>query len=88
MNEQTTAAQDAVIEEHHPVGRLLTAHEVAELLGVKASWVYEQARARRIPHLRLGRYPRFSLSSIVAWTAGLEQGPLPTRWEAPMRSVA
>ena len=35
--------------------RLLTAQEVAERLGVNAHWVSAQARAGRIPHVRLGR---------------------------------
>jgi excisionase family DNA binding protein len=39
--------------------RLLTADELAELLGMKTEWVWAQARAGRIPHVRLGRYRRF-----------------------------
>lgn len=35
-------------------GSLLTAAEVAELLGVPKSWVYEQSRAGRIPTVTLG----------------------------------
>jgi excisionase family DNA binding protein len=38
--------------------RLLTAEEIAERLGVKTQWVWAQARAGRIPHVRLGRYRR------------------------------
>jgi excisionase family DNA binding protein len=39
--------------------KLLTADEVAELLKVNTEWVWAQARAGRIPHVRLGRYRRF-----------------------------
>ena len=59
--------------------RLLTAHEVAERLGVRPSWVYAEARANRIPHIRLGRYTRFNPDSVVAWAAQRERGPLPER---------
>ncbi|MFL5861888.1 MAG: helix-turn-helix domain-containing protein [Solirubrobacteraceae bacterium] len=41
------------------MGRLLTADELAERLGAKTDWVWAQARAGRIPHVRLGRYRRF-----------------------------
>jgi excisionase family DNA binding protein len=53
--------------------RLLDAAEVAELLNVPKSWPLEQARAGRIPHVRLGRYVRFRESAIVAWVEELEE---------------
>jgi excisionase family DNA binding protein len=40
-------------------GSLLTAGDVAELLGVAKSWVYEQSRAGRSPTVTLGRYRRY-----------------------------
>jgi len=52
--------------------RLLTAEEIAERLGVKTQWVWAQARAGRIPHVRLGRYCRFRESAIEAWVCSLE----------------
>jgi excisionase family DNA binding protein len=51
---------------------LLTADEVAKLLGVSASWVYEQSRAGRIPTVTLGRYRRYRREAIEAWLEGLE----------------
>jgi excisionase family DNA binding protein len=57
------------------VERLLTAQEVAELLSVPASWVYAEARAGRIPHVRVGRYRRFSREAIEQWARALERGP-------------
>lgn len=50
--------------------RLLTVREVAELLKVPASWVYEHTRRRtpdRLPHLRLGKYLRFRESDLLDW---------------------
>ncbi len=52
--------------------RLLTAAEVAALLSVPRSWVYEQAREGRIPVVTLGRYRRFREEAIVAWVESLE----------------
>lgn len=52
--------------------RLLTAEEVAERSGVRTDWVWAQARAGRIPHVRLGRYRRFRESALEAWICGLE----------------
>ncbi|HEX2451414.1 MAG TPA: helix-turn-helix domain-containing protein [Gemmatimonadales bacterium] len=53
--------------------RLLTAAEVAELLGVPISWVYEQSRRGLIPTVALGRYRRFREQAITAWIERLEQ---------------
>jgi excisionase family DNA binding protein len=56
-------------------GRLLNAPEAAELLGVKPSWVLTEARAGRLPHVRLGRYVRFRQDSLEEWLARQERGP-------------
>ena len=56
--------------------RLLTVDEVAERLGVTKDWVWAQARAGRIPHVRLGRYRRFREEAIDAWLLQLEQSSL------------
>lgn len=53
---------------------LLTAKEVADLLGVPTSWVYEQSRAGRIPTVRLGRYRRYRREAIEEWVARIEAG--------------
>lgn len=47
--------------------RLLTAEQVAEMLGVPKSWVYEQSRRGAIPTVTLGRYRRFRLEAIEEW---------------------
>jgi len=51
---------------------LLTAGDVAALLGVPRSWVYEQSRRGRIPTVNLGRYRRYRREAIEAWVAQLE----------------
>ena len=51
---------------------LLTADEVATFLRVTRGWVYAETRARRIPHVRLGRYVRYRRSAVEAWVDGLE----------------
>jgi excisionase family DNA binding protein len=51
---------------------LLTADEVAQLLGVPVSWVYEQSRRGRIPTVALGRYRRYRREAIEAWVQRLE----------------
>jgi excisionase family DNA binding protein len=65
---------DERIRELRTVDRLLTAEEVAEQLGMRTDWVWAQARAGRIPHVRLGRYCRFRASAIEAWLNELETG--------------
>jgi excisionase family DNA binding protein len=46
---------------------LLTADEVAEMLGVPKTWVYEHSRKGLIPTVELGRYRRFRREAIEAW---------------------
>lgn len=63
--------------------RLVDAAELAQTLGVPKSWVLAEARAARIPHLRLGRYVRFRESSVLEWLDGLEKGGRPWRKHKP-----
>lgn len=53
-------------------GALMTATEVAELLGVPVSWVYEQSRRGRIPTVTLGRYRRYRRDAVEDWIEELE----------------
>jgi excisionase family DNA binding protein len=49
---------------------LLTVQEVAEILKVPVSWVYERTRRRgadRMPGFRLGKYWRFREADVFAW---------------------
>ena len=52
---------------------LLTVDDVAQRLGVSKDWVWAQARAGRIPNVRIGRYRRFREEAIEEWLAGLEK---------------
>jgi excisionase family DNA binding protein len=52
---------------------LMTADEVAELLGVTRAWIYEQSRAGRMPHVKLGRYYRYRIESLDEWMDELER---------------
>ena len=50
--------------------RLMTVDDVAELLQVPSSWVYEHTRHRcqnRIPGIRLGKYWRFQRTEVNRW---------------------
>lgn len=48
---------------------LLTVDELSRDLKVPKSWVYACTRKKKdsIPHLRVGRYPRFELPKVLAW---------------------
>lgn len=77
-----TPGEPAEIAQVSP-GRLLTAEETAALLSVPKSWVYAETRAGRLPHVKLGRYYRYSRPSIEAFVAGIERGPTVYRKYAP-----
>ena len=52
---------------------LLTVEEVAALLKVSPSWVYEHTRSRgtpraeRLPHIKIGKYVRFEARAVRAF---------------------
>lgn len=52
---------------------LLTAEEVADLLGMGVDWVWAETRAGRIPHVKLGRFYKYRRASIETWLAQLEE---------------
>lgn len=59
---------------------LLTPEELADKLKVKRSWVYEQMRRRDgFPHIRVGRYLRFSYPEVMAFLASGSVQPPPRR---------
>ena len=59
--------------------RLLTAEEVAELLRLPVSTIYDLARTGRLPHLRIGRALRFSQSDLEAHLAESCRGQIAAR---------
>lgn len=65
--------------------QLLEAEQVAKLLQVPKSWVYEQSRAweqsggaRGIPTVSLGRYRRYRAPAIREYLERLERGEVTT----------
>ena len=46
---------------------LLTAQDVAELLNVPKSWVYDNHRLLSVPALKLGHHLRFPQGAVLAW---------------------
>lgn len=56
---------------------LLTVSEVAALLKVPVSWVYEHTRPEclnPLPCMKLGKYLRFSAAEIADYLAGIRSG--------------
>ena len=54
---------------------LLNADQASALLNVPSSWVLTEARADRIPHVRLGRYVRFDSDELTDWWRSRARGP-------------
>jgi excisionase family DNA binding protein len=65
---------------------LLNAEQAAELLAVPASWVLSEARADRVPHVRLGRYVRFDGEELTAWWQARARGPWRRRGAAALEA--
>ena len=69
----------AIVQPAMP-GALLTVEEVAALLQVDASWVYERVRRRavdRLPAYKLGKYWRFRETDVLAWLERQRVGEKP-----------
>jgi excisionase family DNA binding protein len=65
-----------------PPVSLFDAKGAAALLNVPTSWVLAEARADRIPHVRLGRYVRFDASELEKWWLSRRRGPWRPRGKA------
>jgi excisionase family DNA binding protein len=68
---------------------IITPEELASMLKVPESWVYEKTRRRcrnPIPCLRLGKYIRFDFRAVAAWLAApAPQDTRPARPALPNR---
>jgi excisionase family DNA binding protein len=76
------AAEIAALIGRETPSPLLDARQAAETLNVPSSWIAAEARAGRIPHLRLGRYVRFSRDELMRWCEGRSVGPRSRRASA------
>ena len=48
---------------------LLTVQEMAKMINVPESWIYQRTRLgqKAIPHVRIGKYVRFNPDEVVAF---------------------
>jgi excisionase family DNA binding protein len=49
---------------------MMTARQVAELLGVHENWVYDQAACGELPSYKIGGTRRFDPDELDGWIAG------------------
>ena len=52
---------------------MMTARQVAELLGVHENWVYDQAAAGALPSFKIGGTRRFLRDEVLRWIAERRQ---------------
>ena len=65
----SAAAADAQIV---VVAWLMTAEQVAELLGMDVEWVWKMSRRGEIPTITFGRFRRYRREAILRWLEELE----------------
>jgi excisionase family DNA binding protein len=51
------------------VNPMMTARQVAELIGVHENWVYDQAASGNLPSYKIGGTRRFDLEELRGWIA-------------------
>ena len=62
------------------IDELLTVDDLARLLKVNRSWVYEHVRNRgrpdrdRLPHIKIGKYIRFEMKTVREYLHRKSQG--------------
>ncbi len=59
-----------MINDAEPNEALWDASDVARYLKASRSWVYHQAEAGRLPHLRIGGLLRFDAPTVKAFASG------------------
>ena len=52
--------------------RLLTADEVAEIIGMRVDYVYALSRRGRIPTITFGRQRRYRREAVIRWLEEIE----------------
>ena len=52
--------------------KLLNAKEVANLIGVKPSTIYQWTHQGFIPHVKVGKLVRFNVDSVMKWLSEKE----------------
>lgn len=61
------------IERVNDLNELLTVEELAAVLKVRPSWIYEHTRSRRraerLPYIKIGKYIRFDPQAVRAFLA-------------------
>ena len=70
MTSKLSQNQDLFIDTSPLTHDFATVRDIAELLRVPDTWVYERTRRRgieRIPHFKLGKYLRFSRREVLQW---------------------
>jgi len=65
-----TRAEDTVA-----VSRLLTAEDVAEMLGLDVARVWRLSRCGEIPTITIGRSRRYRREAILRWLEEMESQP-------------
>jgi excisionase family DNA binding protein len=67
MNPPTRQSNQPPVGTRRLDGPLLRPDQVASLLAVKTSWVYEAVRAGNLPCIRVGRHIRFTHAMLEEW---------------------
>ena len=47
--------------------KLYTVRSLAKYLEVSDQWVYERIKFKEIPHIKIGKFPRFKKADIDKW---------------------
>jgi excisionase family DNA binding protein len=69
---------------------MMTARQVAELLGVHENWVYDQAASGRLPSYKIGGARRFDRDEVGDWIAEHRQAEPSSKAprQSPRKAIA
>jgi len=83
-----TRENGPVTDSFAALDHLLDVKEAAALLNVPESWIYQHVRARagdQLPHIKLGKYIRFSAQGLMQWLETRQLGGDNTNIRRPTR---
>jgi excisionase family DNA binding protein len=60
------------MSDHDPL-QLLTVKEVATVMQVKPSWIYDMVEEKKMPVVRLGRQLRFRRGDLDNWLTAMAE---------------
>lgn len=86
ITREVVKAVRPALQEKAADDNLYTVKTLAKYLEVSDQWVYERVHLKEIPHLKVGKFPRFRRRDIDSWLESLKI-PVVSALSRPFKAV-